>query len=260
MHTLRDRAKLTKLLMLLELLKKRYRLKSIAKELGITVQAVSEYLKKLRKEGFVKKVNGDYKLTKEGIQFLHSNFLGIKEFFDTKIKELNIIDICEAVAKTKIRKGDRVGLFMEKGFLTAFAGKDSSSTGVALTDAEIGEDVAVGGLEGIVRYKFGKLSILKLPSIREGGTRAVKLARLKKICDKIKPEKVGTIGIVGKLVAKKLGLTIDFEFGTLGAAIDACQKGLNVVLFTSEIPEEISLVEDINTSLTDKITYEVLSV
>ena len=176
MKILRDLRLSTKLLILLEITRKpRIKLKTIADKIGISIQGVSEYLKIMSEEELVQNIGGEYKATNKGVQFLHKHFSELKNFVDKSIEKLNLIEVCCAIAKTKINKGDKVGLFMENGILTAYAGKKSKSVGTAISDACIDEDIPIKNLEGIVELTQGKLCIIEIPSIRDGGSRNINI-------------------------------------------------------------------------------------
>jgi putative transcriptional regulator len=259
---LRDLRLSTELLILLEVIKNPHsKLKTIANKLDITVQGVSEYLRRMKKEGKIQNIGGEWRATKSGVDFLHSNFSELKDFVDSKMIELNIIDVCAAIARTPISKGDEVGLFMKDGVLCAYAGKDSRSKGIAVSDAEIDEDVAITDLDGMVALSPGMIHIVKLPSIREGGSGKVSANDIKKIMEKLNPEKVGVLDAVSQAVMKKAKMTPDFEFAALHSAIEAAEKGLNVMVFASsdQIAQVISTIEDTNTQIEDKIIYQIIN-
>jgi putative transcriptional regulator len=262
MRILRDLRLSTELLILLEVINNpNIKLKNIAEKLDITVQGASDYLRRMKKEGFIQSIGGEYRATKKGIKFLHSNFSELKEFVDLRIAELNIIDVCAAIAKTPIKEGDEVGLFMENGILTAYSGKKSESKGIALSAATINEDVAIKDLDGMVTLSPGDMHVVKLPSIREGGSNSVNIDGIKKLSKRLSPDKVGAMDVVSVAVLKKAGIESDFEFATLSASIEALEKGLNVMLFASsdQIPGVVSTIEEINSNIEDKIIYEIIS-
>jgi putative transcriptional regulator len=262
MKILRDLRLSTELLILLEVINNPHiKLKNIAEKLDITVQGASEYLRRMRKEGVIQNIGGEYRATKKGIKFLHSNFSELKEFVDLKIAELNIIDVCAAIAKTPIKEGDEVGLFMENGMLTAYSGKNSESKGFALSDAGMDEDVAIRDLEGMVSLSPGTMHVVKLPSIREGGSNRVSIDGVKKLTKKLSPDKIGVMDAVSIAVLRKAGVKSDFEFAPLNAAIEAAEKGLKVMLFASsdQIHSIISTMEEVNNNIEDKIIYQVIS-
>lgn len=261
MKVLRDLRLSTELLILMEVIKNPHsKLKTIANKLDITVQGVSEYLRRMKNEGKIQNIGGEWRATKSGVEFLHSNFSELKEFVDSKMMELNIIDICAAIAKTPIKKGDEVGLFMEDGVLCAYSGKDSSSKGIAVSDAQVDEDVAIKDLDGLVTLSPGMMHIVKLPSIREGGSSVVSKKGIKNIMDKLKPQKIGVLDAVSQAVLQKAKVQPDFEFASLYSAIEAAEKGLNVMIFASaeQIASVVSTIEDINSQIEDKIIYQII--
>ena len=262
LKVLRDLRLSTELLILLEVIKNPHsKLKTIANKLDITVQGVSEYLRRMKKEGKIQNIGGEWRATKSGVEFLHSNFSELKEFVDTKMVELNIIDVCAAIAKTPIKKGDEVGLFMEDGVLRAYSGKDSRSKGIAVSDAEIDGDVAITELDGMVALSPGMIHIVKLPSIREGGSNSVSPKEIKKIFEKLNPKKLGVLDAVSRAALKKAKMDWDFEFAALHSAIEAAEKGLNVMIFASadQIAGIVSTIEDTNTQIEDKIIYQIIN-
>lgn len=262
MKILRDLRLSTELLILLEVINNPHiKLKNIAEKLDITVQGASDYLRRMKKEGFIQNIGGEYKTTKKGIEFLHSNFSELKEFVDLKISELNIIDVCAAIAKTQIKEGDEVGLFMENGVLTAYSGRKSKSKGIANSNADVDEDVAIKDLDGMVSLSPGEIHIVKLPSIREGGSNSVNIEGIKKLSRRFSPDKIGAMDVVSGAVLKKAGIIPDFEFATLSASIEALEKGLNVMLFASndQIHSVVSAIEEINDDIEDKIIYEIIT-
>ena len=232
MKILRDLRLSTKLLILLEITRKPHiKLKTIAEKIGISIQGVSEYLKIMNEEKLIQNIGGEYKVTTNGIQFLHKNFSELKDFVDKSIEKLDLIEVCAAIAKTKIKKGERVGLFMENGILNAYSGRKSKSSGFAIMDADIDEDVPVKNLEGIVELNHGKLCIIEIPSIIDGGSRKIDIKEIKNIYMNFKPNKIAVLDVVGISLAKKAKLKYDFEFAPQYSIIEAIQKGLNIMIF-----------------------------
>jgi putative transcriptional regulator len=262
MKVLRDLRLSTELLILLEVIKNPHsKLKAIANTLDITVQGVSDYLRRMKKEGKIQNIGGEWRVTKLGIEFLHSNFSELKEFVDSKMVELNIIDVCAAIAKTPISEGEVVGLFMENGILTAYANKDSESQGVAASNAKKDEDVAIKDLDGMVSLSPGMIHIVKLPAIQEGGSKNVPGDEIKDIYQRLDPHKIGVMGVVSKAAAKKALLEPDFEFASLSSSIEAAQKGLNVMIMTTgeQIPQVVFTIEETNSQIEDKIIYQIVN-
>lgn len=262
MKPLRDLRLSTKLLILIEVTTGSYsKLKQIADKLGITVQGVSEYMRIMESEGLIQRVHGEYKATKKGVQVLHENIRELKEFIDETMEKMDIIDVCAAIAKTPVKKGEKVGIFMENGILTAYEGRQSRSTGTAMADADIGDDVPIKDLEGMVDLRFGRLCIVELPSTREGGTRRIRGEDVSTVFASFNPGKVGALDIVGRALLNKRGLRCDFEFAPVTSVIEAVQRGIDVLVVgsTDSVYKLISTIDENNAVSQDKIEYTLVS-
>ena len=172
MDVFRKKGEMTKMMILRELVvNEPTSLRPISSELGITQQAVSEYLHRMSDEGLVIPGKGrdeGYRPTVKGFDFLQSNLLGMKEFVDSSISELEIVRSTDAVADGEIEKGTRVSLFMKGGLLYAAQGKEGPSVGTAEMDASPGDVIPVSSLEGVVRMDQGSLLILEIIPARNG--------------------------------------------------------------------------------------------
>jgi len=262
MKLLRDVREATKLLIMKEITSRRHsRLRTIADRLDITVQGVSEYMKMMTKEGLVRNVDGDWRATRKGVEFLQADFIALREFVESSVKEMSIVDVAEAVAGGEIKEGDEVGLFMENGELVAYPGRSSSSKGKALGRASKGDDIGVKELEGIVRLHPGKVTIIRIPSAREGGTRRVDLAKAARIVKKRGGDTVAVVDLTGRVLAHRLKLPVDISFSVLPATLEAAQRGLDILVLCPEdrVAEFIGGIEESNSHLEEKIAYETIS-
>lgn len=260
MRMLRDLRESTKVLILLEIVENTPRnLLSISSKIGITVQGTSEYIRTMRNEGLVKKIGGEYRATKKGVDLLQERMVELKDFVETSMKQLEIVDVCGAIAGDDMEKDDEVGLFMEDGTLVAYSGKESPSTGYAMFDARKGEDVAVRDLTGMVSLRPGKITVLQLPSAQEGGTRAISLEEVRKSLKGIEFGKLAVTDAVSSSLARSLNMEVDFDFAPLASSVEASLLGLNVLIMASreEIPNVVTRLESENSKLEDPIPYEV---
>lgn len=257
---LRDLRETTKLLILLEIVSNRPRtLNTIAAKLDITVQGTSEYVRAMTEEDLVKKIGGEYRATKRGVDVLEKRMFELKEFVDSSIKQLEIIDVCGAIAGNDVRRDEEVGLFMEDGVLVAYAGRRSPSIGYAMTDAKRGEDLAVKDSTGMVALRPGKITILQLPSLQEGGTHSISLVAAKKTVKNIRYGKVAVMDVVSKALVDIIKLKPDFEFAPLPPSLEAAVKGMDILIIASResVPSLVSELEAENSRLEDPIQYEV---
>ena len=252
MNLLRNRGESTKFQILLEIMRNQphVKQKDISDVLGITIQAVSKYFKKLMKEGLVEagSERANYRLTPKAIEKLREGMRILEEYVIRIVNDLKIEHVWPAMAMQPIKAGNEVGLIMRDGVLCAVAPNHpgAEAFGSAVTDASPGEDVGLRDLRGKVKLRQGKILLVKLPSIKEGGSRAVDLAKVRKIYEEFKPDRIGVMGAVGRAVLNKLGLKADLEFGITRASALAALRGLSVfVLVVGRMVHRV--IEEIDT-------------
>jgi putative transcriptional regulator len=237
------------------------RQRDVADSLGITIQAVSKHLKRLLDEGLVALNGVEYVLSPEGIERL----IGYTRFVEAQTRKasscLRLERLWPAIALKPISSGEEVGLVMRKGVICAVdkGRKDAKAFGVALADASLGEEVALHNMRGVVNLRQGTVMILRFPSINQGGSRNVDMAKVRKTYMKFNPDKIGVMGTVARVVATKLKFKIDFEFGVTRSAAMAALRGLNVlVLSTGRMANRVlEEIEKVNIRHSCEIPYTV---
>ena len=237
--------------------------KEIADTMGVTIQAISKYFKKLTKEGLLEAGSGraDYHLTQKGIGKLHDDLKGLERYVTSIKSEIKIERALPAIATQPIKAGQTVGLIVKEG-VTYTVDSNSPVTeakGVAMTDAAVGEDLGLRNLQGKMELKQGKILIVKLPSIRQGGSRAADIAKVQTLYEEFKPDRIAVMGAVGRAVLNKLKLKADIEFGISRAVAIAASRGLNVFVLvvgrmTNRMTQEI---DNVNMKSAANISYEV---
>ena len=236
------------------------RLRSIAERLGMTVQGAADYAHRLESEGLLVVADGEYRATKKGIQYLQLRLRELRSFVEQAGRSMAFVETTAALAGATLRRGERLGLFMEDGYLVAYPGRPSTSTGVAADDAAKGDRVAVRSLEGIVELHPGRISLVRIgPSGPPTGKGATPSTR--RILLRARHAIVATMDVPGLVAARRLGLRPRVEFGVLPAVIEVAERGMNVVLL---IPEEraaelIQAIDEQKAKVEDKITYESLT-
>jgi predicted transcriptional regulator len=253
---LRDLKRNTELLILVHILESPSpKLREIAGQLGITVQAVSQYISAMRKEGLLKEYSGKLRPTRGGMQLLQEHFSKLKDEIDTVLRRIRVIDSCVAIAGKSISKGDKVGLIMEDGMLMAFPGQKSASTGRAIEAADEGDDVLVGELEGIVDLELGRLLVIEAPSEIEGGSKAANVERVRGKVDEFSP---GLL-VAGDAVGAALLMKSSGEMFTIHAPVEssmsALSKGVDVVFCGTH--ESVDLLLDAVGALKKSSGYEI---
>jgi putative transcriptional regulator len=264
-HILRDKSESTEFQILLEVMRNQphVRQKDIADAVGITIQAVSKYFKKLAKEGLLEagSERADYRLTPKASEALHDYLKNLDRYVTRVKSDLKVERLLPALATQPLHEGETAGLLMKDGVLHAVKSNhpEAEAFGTVATDARSGEDVGLIDVHGKVKSKPGKILMVKLPSIKEGGSRAVNLAKVRQLYKEFRPDRVGVMGVVGRAVLNKLTLEADFDFGITRASALAAERGINVFVLVvgrmvSRMIEEIDMT---NIKHASNIVYEV---
>jgi putative transcriptional regulator len=205
----------------------------IADAIGITAQAVSDYLQELVSQGYVEKHGrGRYEVTKEGVDWLISRTDDLRSFVEHVASDvIGEVEVETAVARDAISEGETVSLSMADGVLRAVPGGAGSATAVAVTDAEAGEDVGVTNFEGMVEYDLGTVTALSVPGVRDGGSRAVDPETVRALS--ADHDLVAAAGTEALAAARAAEVEPDIRFGTPEAVREAATKGLDVLLLVA---------------------------
>jgi putative transcriptional regulator len=228
---LRDAALSSRLLILLELRRRPApTLAPLAKAVGLTPQAVSQYMKHLEQEGLVRRQDEVWRTTEAGEAFLATRFQELKQFADRAVRELVSVESCVAIAGAPVRKGARVGLFMVGGRLVAFPNRKSPSWGIARADAPLSRDVLVEDLQGIVEIPAASLTIIEAPGGSEGGSASVDGDWLRTFMASIDGAALGALDEIGEGILQGTGSPWRFEFAPLESTTAAVSRGVSPLL------------------------------
>ena len=208
--------------------------KEVAKKLDITSQAVSEYVRELIKDGWLSSQGRSrYRVTREGVDWILRMARQLRSYTSFVGKVLSDISTSTAIADGDLSIGQPASLHMKNGLL--FASSDTSgegARGVVVSAANKGEDVGISSVEGVIDLKTGKVTIGKVPNVQDGGSRNIKLARLKQEISK--GMLVGAIGIEAMVALKQAGIKPDYSYGVKRAAIEAAYCGLPILIICAE--------------------------
>ncbi len=205
----------------------------IADAIGITAQAVSDYLQDLVKQEYVNKHGrGRYEVTKEGVDWLISQTDDLRNFVNHVSEDvIGQVETETAIASTGVTEGETVSLTMQDGVLRAMAGDTGGATAVAVTDADAGEDVGITNVEGVVDYELGTVAIVSIPQVQNGGSSAVDGGRVTALAND--HDLIAVAGAEAVALADRTGLEPDVRFGSPGAVQEAAAKGLDVLLLAA---------------------------
>jgi len=209
----------------------------IAEAVGVTSQAVSEYIRELVEDGLVEKEGRSrYRVTTEGVDWTLSAATDVRRFADHVTEDvLGSVQEDAAIAIDAIEEGQTVSLSMREGLQHATpVGADQrpgSATGVATTDADAGEVVGVTGFEGVIDLEPGEVHVLQVPSIRSGLPDDADLEEVRAACEAADVVAGAGVEAVGALRAAGIDSVGHFAAGEVAA--DAASRGLDAVVVAS---------------------------
>ncbi|GAA0474171.1 winged helix-turn-helix transcriptional regulator (plasmid) [Halococcus dombrowskii] len=207
--------------------------REIADAIGVTSQAVSDYLLDLVEQGYaIKHGRGRYEVTKEGVDWLMSQTDALHEFVQHVSEDvIGQVEIETAIATTAISEGETVSLTMQDGVLRALSGDIGNATAVAVTNATADRDVGVTDFDGVVDYDVGTVTIVSIPHVENGGSATVDPTLISDYVDT--HELVATAGTEALAAVRAASLEPDIRFGTVAAVREAATKGLDVLLLAT---------------------------
>lgn len=202
----------------------------IADAVGVTSQAVSEYIRELVDEGLVdKEGRSRYRVTKEGVDWLLQEATDVRRFADHVTEDvLGSVQEDAAIATAPIEADQTVSLTLEDGLLHASPGDSGPATGVATMDAEAGQDVGVTGFEGVIELEPGSVTVVQIPPVRSGGSRAVAIDALEASCEAA--DLVTAAGVEAVVSLQQADVAIDTTFAAGDVAAAAAGRGLSAVV------------------------------
>ncbi|WP_436906588.1 DUF7839 domain-containing protein [Halosimplex marinum] len=206
----------------------------IADAVGVTSQAVSEYIRDLVEDGLVEKQGRSrYRVTTEGVDWTLQAAADVRRFAEHVTDDvLGSVQEDAAIATDAIDEGETVSLSMREGLQYAAPlgaeGGTEAATGVATTGAAAGEVVGVTGFEGVIDLDPGEVRVLQVPSIRSGRPDDDRLADLGEACETADLVVASGVEAVGAL--RSVGVDPATYFAAGEVAADAASRGLSVVV------------------------------
>jgi putative transcriptional regulator len=208
--------------------------KDIAPRLGVTSQAVSEYIRELIKDGWLSSEGRSrYKVTNEGVDWILQMSRQLHSYAWFVSKAVADISTTAAIADSDLSAGQPASLYMKDGLL--FASNMISrrgAKGTTVTKAKKGQDVGIRNIEGVIKLEPAKVAIGKVPNVQDGGSRSTDLARLKREVERARL--VGTLGIEALVALTQIGVRPNYVHGVREAAIEAAYCGLPFLAVCSE--------------------------
>ena len=225
----------------------------IADAVGITSQAVSEYVQDLADEGFVRKEGRSrYRVTTEGVDWLLSEASEVRRYLEYVTGDvLGNVREDAAIALSDIETGETVSLSLVDGLLHADPDVTGAATGTATRGAATGEDVGVTDFSGIIDLDPGEVVVLQVPAIGTGGSRNVDPEVLQEYC--AGSDLVVAAGVEAVVALDQAGIEPATRFAAGEVAADAAGRGIDVTVVATT-----GLVSRITDPLTDaEVPYEI---
>ncbi len=221
------------------------RQKEVAESLGVTPQAVSEYIKELVADGLVT-TDGRmrYSITKEGVEWLLESAAELKRYARVVMEEIiSHVSVWTALAELDLAEGERVSLEMRKGLLYANKKDGVEASGITISDVLAGEDVGVSDLKGLISLDEGRITVCKVPRVQLGGSRRANLPALKGLLSD--DRMVGCLGIEALVALRKVGREPDVIFGAKESSVEAAYHGISSVIVSvdEQIPSLLNRLE-----------------
>ena len=245
---LRSKREVSRLQILVEIAEHQpaVRQQDIAEKLGVTPQAISEYIRELVDEGKVSASGrGNYEVTKAGIEWVLENAESLESYARHIRRDIiQQVSVWTAIAAEDLTKGDLVGVFMRAGFL--YAGKKPlAATGTVIADAKKDEDVGVAHLNGIIDHKEGMIHVCKVPRILHGGSKKIKRDKLLEVIGEAGI--VAAVGLEAYIALTKAGKKPDMFFGAREGVIEAAFHGIDcaIVIVDEEFTDFLKRLESV---------------
>jgi putative transcriptional regulator len=219
--------------------------RTIAAKLGITPQAVSDYIRQMAaEEMLVSTGRSSHRVSIKGVNWVLKMLRELNEYIPLVTKAVTNLTVCAAIAEADIRKGQPVGLKMKDGLLFATTPDGGGARGIAMSTSKRGEDVDVAEIEGLVDLTRGTLEIFQVPSIAKGGSKKTNTKFLKaRILGR---GLVGAIGIEALVGLRKINIEPQYLYGVTEAAVEAVHCGISFIIVCSDdaIPDLIKKLRE----------------
>jgi putative transcriptional regulator len=219
--------------------------KDIAIKLGVTPQAISDYIRQLMQEELVASTGrSQYKVSTKGVNWMLKVLRELRSYTSLVERAVTNVTICAAIAERDLNQGQAVGLKMNNGLLFATSQINGGARGIAISNVSQGEDVDVSNIEGLVDLTRGRVTILQVPGIQKGGSRQVDLERLRARI--IHNQQVGAIGIEALVSLRRVDIEPRYLYGVTEAAIEAAHCGLPFVIVATDdaVPGLINRIQE----------------
>jgi len=221
------------------------RQREIAEKVGITPQAVSEYIKELTDDGLIfSDGRVRYKVTKKGIEWVLERTAQLRRYANYVMEDvISHVSVWTAIAEEDYKAGQKVFLVMRNGLLYANIKEQHRATGILISDATASEDVGVTDLHGLIELEDVNIKVCKVPRVERGGSRQVDMDLLVEL---VKDSNyICALGVESLIALRKVGRDPNVMFGAKESVVEAAFNGVSsvVVSVDEEVPPLLNRLE-----------------
>lgn len=248
---LRSKREVSRLQILVEIAEHQpaVRQQEIAEKMGVTPQAISEYIRELVEEGMVfASGRGNYEVTRAGIEWVLAHAESLESYARHIRRDIiQQVSVWTAIADGDLKAGEVVGVYMKDGFLYA-GSSPQQATGSVVADARKDQDVGVAHLNGIIEHHEGTIHVCKIPRIQHGGSRKVRKDKLLEVTGSA--GMVAAVGLEAWIALKSAGRIPDMFFGSREGVIEAAFHGISctIVIVDEEFTDFLKRLESVGLS------------
>jgi len=208
--------------------------KDVARELGITVQAVSERMKELVAAGLVvSRSRSSYSVTPSGVDWLLRHARELESYSERISRIVRDISVTAAVADGDLAQGRKVSLEMRDGLLHARPWSDGApASGIAVANADAGTDAGITRIEGVIPLAVTEVVIATLPTVQDGGSRRADSPRLRRLAQK--SSLVASMGVESLVALQLADVELHIRWASPAAVIEAASSGVSCLLVCTE--------------------------
>ncbi len=208
--------------------------KDVARELGITVQAVSERIRELVAAGLVaSRSRASYSVTPAGVDWLLRRARELQSYSDRVSHIVRDILVTAVVADRDLVEGQKVSLEMRAGVLHAREWRDGDpASGVAVAGAQAGADAGITTIEGVIPLAAAEVLIAAVPTIQDGGSRHADTVRLQRLVRE--SGFVAAMGVESLVALRLAGREPDCRWAAPSVVIEAASAGIRCLLVCNE--------------------------
>jgi len=208
--------------------------KDVARELGITVQAVSERMKELVAAGLVvSRSRSSYSITPSGVDWLLRHARELESYSERISRIVRDISVTAALGDCDLARGQKVALEMRDGLLHARPWSDGApASGIAVANTEATTDAGITRIEGVIPLASTEVVVATLPTVQDGGSRRTDAPRLRRLAQK--SGLVAGMGVESLVALRIAGVEPHNQWASPSAVIEAASSGLGCLLVCTE--------------------------